>query len=115
MKIGSASEPLNEKNKALHVTLKGIKNNGNKIGYLIQGLINLSKNIIHLCGGRDSNPRKPELGDLESRPFGHLGTPAPSTNIVVWLKTYSSLRLNFKAMKIFSSEMLLGKRRKSNK
>ena len=29
------------------------------------------------CGGRGSNPRKPELQDLESRPFGHLGTPAP--------------------------------------
>ena len=43
--------------------------------------------LVKKCGGRDSNPRKPELQDLESRPFGHSGTPAQPSNQHKKLKT----------------------------
>jgi uridylate kinase len=45
--------------------------------------------IVLRCGGRDSNPRKPKLEDLESCPFGHSGTPARNnTNIKPIINRY---------------------------
>ncbi len=41
------------------------------------------KEILNSCGGRDSNPRTPTGGDLESPAFGHSATPAVKKNGIV--------------------------------
>ena len=58
--------------------------NNPTINNKISTVKNQNQSNKFLCGGRDSNPRRPTPQDLKSCPFGQLGHP----RLINFLKRY---------------------------